>query len=164
MMGDTHVYANHVEPLKQQLLNVPRHLPVGGLGGRQKNGGRRGEGRGLGKCAWYLTCVQCGGARRWVQGRGRGVLGQRGPTNVPAPQVGCLPAPPSSLLLCKPHTHTLTHTCPLPPPTTPTHPHPGCPQTLRLNPDKTDIDSFVFDDFTLEGYAPHAKIEMKMAV
>jgi len=63
MMGDTHVYANHVEPLKQQLRNVPRHFP-----------------------------------------------------------------------------------------------------TLSINPDKTDIDSFVFEDFKLEGYAPHAKIEMKMAV
>lgn len=26
-LGDAHVYANHVEPLKQQLLNSPRHLP-----------------------------------------------------------------------------------------------------------------------------------------
>eukprot|EP00775_Hariotina_reticulata_P006877 gene6877-7093_t len=25
--GDAHVYMNHVEPLKQQLLNVPRHFP-----------------------------------------------------------------------------------------------------------------------------------------
>lgn len=25
--GDAHVYSNHVEPLKQQLLNPPRHLP-----------------------------------------------------------------------------------------------------------------------------------------
>jgi dihydrofolate reductase/thymidylate synthase len=25
--GDAHVYANHVEPLKQQLLNPPRHFP-----------------------------------------------------------------------------------------------------------------------------------------
>lgn len=25
--GDAHVYTNHVEPLKQQLLNVPRHFP-----------------------------------------------------------------------------------------------------------------------------------------
>lgn len=25
--GDAHVYANHVEPLKQQLLNAPRHFP-----------------------------------------------------------------------------------------------------------------------------------------
>ncbi len=37
-------------------------------------------------------------------------------------------------------------------------------QTLRINPDKTDIESFVFEDFTLEGYNPHKKIEMKMAV
>ena len=28
MMGDTHVYANHVGPLKEQLLNEPRHFPV----------------------------------------------------------------------------------------------------------------------------------------
>jgi dihydrofolate reductase/thymidylate synthase len=25
--GDAHVYTNHVEPLKQQLLNAPRHFP-----------------------------------------------------------------------------------------------------------------------------------------
>jgi dihydrofolate reductase/thymidylate synthase len=25
--GDAHVYATHVEPLKQQLLNEPRHFP-----------------------------------------------------------------------------------------------------------------------------------------
>eukprot|EP00882_Tetradesmus_deserticola_P027434 GHRQ01030366.1.p3 GENE.GHRQ01030366.1~~GHRQ01030366.1.p3 ORF type:complete len:114 (-),score=52.96 GHRQ01030366.1:135-476(-) len=25
--GDAHVYSNHVEPLKQQLANAPRHLP-----------------------------------------------------------------------------------------------------------------------------------------
>jgi dihydrofolate reductase/thymidylate synthase len=28
IMGDTHVYANHVEPLQQQLRNAPRHLPT----------------------------------------------------------------------------------------------------------------------------------------
>lgn len=28
MMGDTHVYANHVEPIKEQLRNTPRHFPV----------------------------------------------------------------------------------------------------------------------------------------
>lgn len=27
-LGDAHVYANHVKPLKEQLKNVPRHLPV----------------------------------------------------------------------------------------------------------------------------------------
>ncbi len=27
-----------------------------------------------------------------------------------------------------------------------------------------DIDSFEFEDFTLVGYDPHAKIEMEMAV
>eukprot|EP00882_Tetradesmus_deserticola_P018541 GHRQ01019915.1.p1 GENE.GHRQ01019915.1~~GHRQ01019915.1.p1 ORF type:complete len:279 (+),score=123.87 GHRQ01019915.1:92-928(+) len=26
-VGDAHVYSNHVEPLKQQLANAPRHLP-----------------------------------------------------------------------------------------------------------------------------------------
>lgn len=30
MMGDTHIYANHVEPLKEQLQNKPRHFPVSG--------------------------------------------------------------------------------------------------------------------------------------
>lgn len=63
VMGDTHVYANHVEPLKEQLKNTPRHFP-----------------------------------------------------------------------------------------------------TLSINPAKTDIDSFTFEDFELVGYSPHQKIEMKMAV
>lgn len=26
-LGDAHVYSNHVEPLKQQLINTPRHFP-----------------------------------------------------------------------------------------------------------------------------------------
>ncbi|PNH03081.1 Bifunctional dihydrofolate reductase-thymidylate synthase 2 [Tetrabaena socialis] len=63
VMGDAHVYANHVEPLKEQLKNAPRHFP-----------------------------------------------------------------------------------------------------TLKINPAKTDIDSFVFEDFEVVGYAPHATIKMKMAV
>ncbi|KAG2489029.1 hypothetical protein HYH03_012467 [Edaphochlamys debaryana] len=62
-MGDTHVYANHVEPLREQLKNAPRHFP-----------------------------------------------------------------------------------------------------TLKINPAKTDIDSFTFDDFELEGYNPHKAIKMQMAV
>ena len=33
-----------------------------------------------------------------------------------------------------------------------------------MNPSKTDIDSFVIEDFTIDGYEPHPKIEMKMAV
>eukprot|EP00873_Tetraselmis_striata_P021777 jgi/Tetstr1/442041/TSEL_030222.t1 len=36
--------------------------------------------------------------------------------------------------------------------------------TLEINPDKTDIDSFTFDDFKLVDYKAHKKIEMKMAV
>ncbi|KAF4361890.1 hypothetical protein G4B88_009262 [Cannabis sativa] len=35
---------------------------------------------------------------------------------------------------------------------------------LKINPEKKNIDSFVADDFTLIGYDPHQKIEMKMAV
>lgn len=35
---------------------------------------------------------------------------------------------------------------------------------LHINPEKSDIDSFVFEDFTLEGYAPHKAIKMQMAV
>ena len=35
---------------------------------------------------------------------------------------------------------------------------------LKINPAKTDIDSFVYADFTVEDYKPHKKIEMKMAV
>lgn len=37
-------------------------------------------------------------------------------------------------------------------------------QVLHVNPQKKDIDSFVFEDFTLEGYTPHKQIAMKMAV
>jgi dihydrofolate reductase/thymidylate synthase len=35
---------------------------------------------------------------------------------------------------------------------------------LKINPEKTDIDSFVLEDFTLEGYEPHPNIKMEMAV
>ncbi|KAL6007153.1 Bifunctional dihydrofolate reductase-thymidylate synthase 1 [Asimina triloba] len=35
---------------------------------------------------------------------------------------------------------------------------------LKINPQKKDIDSFVESDFTLVGYSPHQKIEMKMAI
>lgn len=31
VLGDAHVYTNHVDPLKEQLKNVPRHLPVRGV-------------------------------------------------------------------------------------------------------------------------------------
>lgn len=37
-------------------------------------------------------------------------------------------------------------------------------QELKITPDKTDIDSFCFDDFQLEGYDPCKKIAMQMAV
>lgn len=63
VLGDAHVYANHVEPLKEQLKNAPRHFPK-----------------------------------------------------------------------------------------------------LNLNSAKTDIDSFVFDDFEIVDYKPHKKIAMQMAV
>ena len=36
--------------------------------------------------------------------------------------------------------------------------------TLKINPDKTDIDSFEYSDFTIEGYKPQAAIKMQMAV
>lgn len=36
--------------------------------------------------------------------------------------------------------------------------------TLSINPDVTDIDGFTFADFTIDGYSPHKKIDMKMAV
>jgi dihydrofolate reductase/thymidylate synthase len=35
---------------------------------------------------------------------------------------------------------------------------------LRMNPAKQDIDSFVFEDFTIEDYRCHGTIKMKMAV
>ena len=31
VLGDAHVYANHVEPLKEQVQNVPRPFPVSPL-------------------------------------------------------------------------------------------------------------------------------------
>jgi thymidylate synthase len=41
----------------------------------------------------------------------------------------------------------------------------GCwAQALKINPAKTDIDSFTFEDFELLGYEPHKKIAMQMAV
>ena len=36
--------------------------------------------------------------------------------------------------------------------------------TLTINPEKKDIDSFVYSDFTIDGYKPHGKIAMEMAV
>lgn len=35
---------------------------------------------------------------------------------------------------------------------------------LKINPVKTDIDSFVFEDFEIVGYSPHKTIKMQMAV
>jgi dihydrofolate reductase/thymidylate synthase len=35
---------------------------------------------------------------------------------------------------------------------------------LRLNPARREIDEFVVADIELSGYAPHKKIEMRMAV
>ena len=36
--------------------------------------------------------------------------------------------------------------------------------TLDINPAKTDIDSFEYDDFTVNDYKPYPKIQMDMAV
>ena len=36
--------------------------------------------------------------------------------------------------------------------------------TLTINPDKTDIDSFEFSDFTINDYKPMGPIKMQMAV
>jgi len=35
---------------------------------------------------------------------------------------------------------------------------------LKINPNKTDIDDFVYEDFEVIGYDPHKTIKMKMAV
>jgi hypothetical protein len=43
-------------------------------------------------------------------------------------------------------------------------PAPAASQTLRINPEKKDIDSFVFEDFELLDYNPHKTIKMQMAV
>jgi dihydrofolate reductase/thymidylate synthase len=42
--------------------------------------------------------------------------------------------------------------------------HPREFPTIKINPDKKDIDSFVYDDFEVVGYTPHKTIKMKMAV
>ena len=44
------------------------------------------------------------------------------------------------------------------------HPTCGRAQVLNINAGKTDIDSFVFEDFELVGYQPHKKIAMELAV
>ncbi|MFP4295874.1 MAG: thymidylate synthase, partial [Halothiobacillaceae bacterium] len=36
--------------------------------------------------------------------------------------------------------------------------------TMTLNPDRREIDSFVFEDFTLSGYDPHPHIKAAVAV
>lgn len=36
--------------------------------------------------------------------------------------------------------------------------------TLDINPAKTDIDAFEYDDFTVNDYKPYPKIQMDMAV
>jgi thymidylate synthase len=36
--------------------------------------------------------------------------------------------------------------------------------TLKINPDKTDIFDFDFDDFTIENYDPHPHIKGVVAV
>ena len=36
--------------------------------------------------------------------------------------------------------------------------------TLKINPEKKDIDSFEFSDFEIVDYDPHPKIAMQMAV
>jgi thymidylate synthase len=35
---------------------------------------------------------------------------------------------------------------------------------MVLNPNVTDIDSFTFEDFTLEGYNPHPPIKADVSV
>jgi dihydrofolate reductase/thymidylate synthase len=35
---------------------------------------------------------------------------------------------------------------------------------LKMNPEKKNIDDFVFEDFEVIGYNPHKTIKMKMAV
>jgi thymidylate synthase len=35
---------------------------------------------------------------------------------------------------------------------------------MKINPDKKDLFSFMYDDFTLEGYDPHPMIKASIAV
>jgi dihydrofolate reductase/thymidylate synthase len=37
-------------------------------------------------------------------------------------------------------------------------------QILKINSSKKDIDAFEASDFKLDGYNPHKKIEMEMAI
>ncbi len=74
------------------------------------------------------------------------------------PALGCHTVTPPTL---HPARIPCTHTKPPPP----CHPLPWPPpQKLRINPAKTDIDSFVFEDFELVDYNPHKAIKMQMAV
>lgn len=135
VMGDTHVYANHVEPLREQLKNTPRHFPVSRLrpAGPRAAVGRPGPG-GSQTHIFEAAVPECTGVL------GYAVLG-----------VGCC------IVLGRDRANWQgLRCCPLR--------WSFCLQTLRINPDKKDIDSFVFEDFELVDYNPHKTIKMQMAV
>eukprot|EP00983_Pelagomonas_calceolata_P026270 824750-Pelagomonas_calceolata.AAC.9 len=151
MMGDTHIYANHVEPLQEQLRNPPRHFP--------------GRGTAVHKHCVESFCTHT--PRRPIVHAAQELL-KGCPSSMQLDncsrvvQNGCrcfglCPAFSEELNVSKRHTSS------------------RAPQrylsregemcaTLKINPAKKDIDSFVLEDFELIGYNPHKKIDMKMAV
>ena len=104
VIGDAHVYRNHVRPLEEQLQNLPKPFPVSVL---------------MFKVITWSDAV--------------------GKISTFWHSFNCIYA------FCLLTTFTMM-------------------QTLKINPEKKDIDSFVAADIKLIGYDPHQKIQMKMAV
>ena len=104
VLGDAHVYTNHIEPLKEQLQNQPRPFPVSPAPPAHPGHILCCAISHVAIClAWHI-CYDCG-----------------------------------RLLLC-------------------------ATQTLEINPARRDIESFTWEDFTLNNYNPHKRIAMQMAV
>lgn len=101
VLGDAHVYTNHIEPLQEQLQNQPRPFPVS------------------------LQLLDVNAVHNWDAHIGVNLAWHS----------------ELSFLISR-----------------------DAMQTLTINPAKQDIESFTLEDFKLDGYSPHKKIAMQMAV